>query len=442
MDFSLVVYGILAIAIFCVFMFLGMNIPYAMMFGGAVAVTLFRGPIIAGQMIVSDYMSIFSDYTLSVGPMFGFMGYIATYTGIGEKLFVCLKAFVGHRRGGLAQAVQIASCGFGAICGTPPAAAATMTAVAYPEMRKSGYSVELAAMTIQNGTVLSVLIPPSGTLIIYGLATQNSIGRLFLSGLVPGIICCAAMVLLISLLCKIHPAWGPTTPKATPAERIRALRNGGIIEVIVVFIIAMGGMFAGIFTPTEAGSVGVLGMLIVTLVGRNINFRKMRHSALEGVRLCAMMYMIMGSATVFGHVIGYSTLPTAIAYFVAKQNLTPIMVMVMILILYFIFGCVADLMAMVLATIPVFYPLITDYCGYDPVWFGILIIFMMSVGAMTPPVGGAVFLQKLLISNHDPNVPLSLLFRAAVPWIFLNFIMVAILLLFPQITTFLPNLIG
>jgi tripartite ATP-independent transporter DctM subunit len=204
----------------------------------------------------------------------------------------------------------------------------------------------------------------------------------------------------------------------------------------------MGGMFAGFFTPTEAGAVGVFGMFAVTLVGRSINLTKFRDSALDAVRLCAMMYMIMGSATVFGHVIGFSTLPKMIGYWVSLQNLSPTAILVMVLALYFVFGCVADLMAMVLATLPVFYPLITEYCGYDPVFFGIVIVLMISIGAKTPPVGGALFLQKLLISKYDPDVPLTLIFRAAVPWVIFDFLLVILICIFPQITTFIPNLLG
>ncbi|MDR1028833.1 MAG: TRAP transporter large permease [Clostridiales Family XIII bacterium] len=434
-------YGILAIVIFVALLFCGMNIPYAMLFGAAVSMLVYKGPIVAGTAIASDLMGTFSDYAISVAPMFGFMGYLATYTGIGEKLFVCLKKFIGHKPGGLAMAVQVASAGFGAICGTPQSAAATMTAVAYPEMRKAKYSIQLSAMTISSGSTLSVLIPPSSILIIYGAATEQSVGKLFIAGIGPGILMMILNCILIFFLVKVHPDWGPTTIRVNWGERWRGLKNGGIIEVIIVFALAMGGMFAGLFTPTEAGTVGVFGMIIVTLVGRNLNFRKLRLSMLEGVRICAMIYFLLAAAVFFGRVISLSRIPQYLGEFVASHNLSPAAVLALIIFLYFIFGMVADLLAMVLATIPIFYPLIVNYCGYDPAWFGIVIVLMMTVGALTPPMGPGIFIQKLLITRYDPNVPISLLFKASIPWIVLCMIMVLILIFCPIIVTFLPQFV-
>jgi tripartite ATP-independent transporter DctM subunit len=430
-------YGILAIVLFVAFLFLGMNVPYALMFGAAISMLLYKGPMVAGTALATDLMSTFSNYALSVAPMFGFMGYLATYTGIGEKLFVCLRAFIGHRRGGLAMAVQVASAGFGAICGTPQSAAATMTAIAYPEMRKANYSVELSAMTISSGSTLSVLIPPSNILIIYGAATELSVGKLFIAGIGPGIMLMILNCILIWVLVKIHPSWAALAPRASRQERLHSLLRGGIIEVIVVFVLSMGGMFAGFFTPTEAGAVGVLGMIIVTSIGRNLTFRRMRWALLDGIRVCAMIYFLMAGAIFFGRVISISHIPMMLGDFVAENDLSPGAVIAVIIVLYFLFGMVADLLAMVLATIPIFYPLIVNYCGYDPVWFGIVIVMMMTVGAMTPPMGPGIFTQKLLISRYDPNVPITQLFRACWPWVFLDLAMVIILIFVPQITTFL-----
>jgi tripartite ATP-independent transporter DctM subunit len=433
-------YGILAIVVFVVLLFAGMNIPYAMIFGAAISMLLYKGPAVAGTAIASDLMETFSSYAISVAPMFGFMGYLATYTGIGEKLFVCLRKFIGHKPGGLAMAVQVASAGFGAICGTPQSAAATMTAVAYPEMRKSNYSIQLSAMTISSGSTLSVLIPPSSILIIYGAATEQSVGRLFIAGIGPGVLLMILNCILIFFLVRIHPDWGPTTKRVGWKERWRGVKNGGVVEVVVVFVLAMGGMFAGLFTPTEAGTVGVFGMMIVTLVGRNLNFRKLRLSMLEGVRICAMIYFLLAAAIFFGRIISLSRIPQALSEFVASHNMSPSAVLALIVFLYFIFGMVADLLAMVLATLPVFYPLITEYCGYDPAWFGIVIVLMMTVGAMTPPMGPGIFIQKLLITRYDPDVPISLLFKASIPWIILDFVMVLILIFFPIVVMFLPQL--
>jgi tripartite ATP-independent transporter DctM subunit len=435
-------FGILAICLFVAFLFLGMNVPYALMFGSAISMLAYKGPMVAGTALATDLIGTFSDYALSVAPMFGFMGYLATYTGIGEKLFICLRAFIGHRRGGIAMAVQVASAGFGAICGTPQSAAATMTAIAYPEMRKAKYSVELSAMTISSGSTLSVLIPPSNILIIYGAATEQSVGRLFIAGIGPGILLMVLNCILIWVLVKVHPSWARTAERSSNRQRWETLKRGGIIEIAIVFILSMGGMFAGFFTPTEAGAVGVFGMIIVTLIGRNLTFRRMRWALLDGIRICAMIYFLMAAAIFFGRVISLSRIPMALGDFVSKYELSPGAVVAVIIVLYFLFGMVADLLAMVLATIPIFYPLVVNYCGYDPVWFGIVIVMMMTVGAMTPPMGPGIFTQKLLISRYDPDVPITVLFRAAWPWVFLCLAMVLILIFVPQVTTFLIQFVS
>jgi tripartite ATP-independent transporter DctM subunit len=421
-------------------MFVGMNIPFAMLFGSAIAIIAYKGPAVAAQFVASDLLDSFSSYTMTVAPLFGLMGFVATYTGIGAKLFSCLRAFIGHKRGGLAQAVQVACCGFGAICGSPPATMATMSAVAYPEMRKAGYSVQLSAMCICEGSTLAVLIPPSGTMVIYGIATEVSISKLFVAGIFPGVLMCCLNCLLIYFIVRVKPNWGPVAQKATREVRIHNLLHGGLIEVFAVFIIAMGGMFAGFFTPTEAGAVGVFGMVLVTLIGRNLNVKRLIRSLVEGARLCAMLYMLLGCAATFGHAISISRLPGTLGRFVADNEFPPVMVLLIIVILYFIFGMIADMMAMVLATIPVFFPLIVDYCGYDPVWFAVLIIFMMSIGTMTPPVASGVFMQKLMIANTDPDVPISLLFGSVWPWVGQRFVITALICIFPGICTWMVDL--
>jgi tripartite ATP-independent transporter DctM subunit len=438
---SPVFFGILAVVLFLVLMFAGLNIPFAMIFSAAIPLILFKNTTIAGQLISSGIMETLTNYSLGVGPMFGLMGFLATYTGIGSKLFDSLKLFVGHHRGGLAAATQIASAGFGAICGAPPAAAATMTAVAYPEMRKAGYSVQLSALSICEGATLSVLIPPSATMIIYGIATENSIARLFMAGIVPGVILCLLNIGLITMIARLKPDWGPAGPKSSWRARFASLRNGGLIEVAVVFVISMGGMWTGFFTPTEAGGVGVFGMFVVTLVGKNINYKKLRHALIEGVRLTAMMYLLIGTASVFGRCLTMTTLPNALGRIVENNNFSPAMVVVVIVIIYFICGMIADMMAMVLVTIPVFYPIMTEYCGYDPTFFAVLIIMMMSVGSITPPVGVSIFMQKIFIAPFDPNVEIGTLFGAIWPWVIQRFVVLAVFAIFPGIVTFLPDLL-
>jgi tripartite ATP-independent transporter DctM subunit len=433
--------GILAMVLFLALMFGGINIPFAMLFGGAVGIAVMRNPIVAGQMVASEMLNTFTNYTLTVGPMFGLMGFLASYTGIGGKLFNCLNAFLGHRRGGMASAVQVASAGFGAICGTPPAACATMTAVAYPEMRKFGYAPEMAALCIVAGGTLSVLIPPSNNFIIYGIATETSISQLFVAGILPGVALTLINIFTNALISRQHPDWVATGKRASWQERWNSLIHGGIIEVIAVFVIAMGGMFAGFFTPTEAGAVGVLGMFLVSLVSRQLSVKKFMNALYSGARMMAMLYMLLACANVLGKMFSVSQIPVILGNWVMTLDVPKVVIMIVIIAIYFVLGCFTDLAAMVLVTIPMFYPIVVDYCGYSSLWFGVVITLMMSVGSITPPVGTAIFMQKGFISKYDPDVSVGRLFGAGWAWVFNRFAMVILLMAFPGIVTWLPKLI-
>ena len=433
--------GGLCMLAFLVLMFLGFNIPFSMLIGGVIGLVIIKGPGPAGNMIASEFINTFSNYSLAVGPMFGLMGYLASYTGVGEKLFTCLKTFCGHRKGGLASAVQVASTAFGAICGSPIACIATMTSIAYPEMRKQGYVPELAAMSISVGGSMATLIPPSSTLIIYGIITETSISQLFLSGIVPGIICCIINIVTIKLILKKKPEWATTSPKASRHERWEAVKHGGIIEVAVVFIVAMGGMFAGFFTPTEAGAVGVFGMVIVTIVDRTFSWKKFLNALWSGVRLQAVVYFLLGCANVMSKMLAVSKIPHAVGNWVENLGISGLSVILIILLIYFILGMFTDLNAMELITVPMFLPIVVDYCGYSPIWFGVVIDIIMGIGALTPPVGTCVFFQKGFIQQWDPDVTVGQLFRAAVPYILNRFVLLAIFIAIPATITLLPHLV-
>lgn len=436
-----VMIGILAMVIFLVVMFAGINIPFAMLFGGAIGIMLIKGPAVAGTMIASEFVNTFSSYSLTVGPMFGLMGYLASFTGIGEKLFNCLKTFLGHRRGGLASAVQVASAGFGAICGNPVACCATMTSVAYPEMRKSGYAPELAALCICGGGTLSVLIPPSNNFIIYGIATETSISQLFMAGILPGLVLTVVNIFTIAVIARRHPDWVSVGKRYSVKERLQSVKKGGIIEVAVVFVLAMGGMFAGFFTPTEAGAVGVFGMAVVAAFSRQLTLKKFLKALYSGVRLQATIYLLLACANVLAKMFSVSTIPMKLGNWVAGLGLPHFLVMLVILLIYFVIGMFTDLNAMILVTIPMFFPIIVDYCGYSPLWFGIILTLMMSVGSMTPPVGTSVFFEKGFIQQYDPDVTVGRLFSCIWPWVSNRMVAIVVLILFPQIITWLPHVI-
>ncbi len=431
--------GILFLIIFLILMCLGVPIPFGMLFCGTLGVAAIRGADVAGQIVAADIYSTFSSYTLTVGPMFGLMGFIANYSNIGSSLFNCINKFMGHRKGGLAMATQVACAGFGAICGSVPATISTMSAIAYPEMRKRDYTPELAGGCIAAGAGLSVLIPPSTNFIIYGLATETSIGKLFVAGIFPGIFLCVANIIAIAIACKLHPDWSTTSPKASWKERWHSIVHGGLIEIFIVFIISMGGMFAGLFTATEAGAVGAFGMLIVTIVTRKLDFKKFMAAVKAGVRLQAMVFVLLACANVFGRMFTVSRIPSVLGNFVSGLDVPAWAIMLVIFIIYFFMGMVTDLLSMTLVTMPIFFPIVTDLLGYNAIWFGVIISNLICIGGITPPVGNGVFLVKGSVTDDEAS--LSRLFRGVWPFVFSTIIVTVVMLFFPQICTFLPTVI-
>ncbi len=432
--------GVLGLVAFLILMVLGIPIPFSMLFCGAIGIAVIKNPSVASQMMASDLLNTFSSYTLTVGPMFGLMGFVANYSGIGTNLFRAVNSLLGHKRGGLAMATQVASTGFGAICGSVPACISTMSAIAYPEMRVRNYSPALAGSCIAAGAALSVLIPPSTNFIIYGLATDTSIGRLFVAGIIPGLMLCALNILAIVYIGKRHPDWAPTSEKYSWKERWHAILHGSIIEIFVVFIISMGGMFAGFFTPTEAGAVGAFGMLIVTALTGKLNFKKYWTSLMAGVRLQAMVFMLLACANVFGRFFTVSTIPVALGNLIGLLDVPRWGIMFAIFVIYFLLGMVTDLLSMTLVTMPIFFPIVCDLLGYDPIWFGVIISFMIAIGGITPPVGSGIFLVKGCISADDKDATLTTLFAGIWPFVVAAFVGCFLMLAFPQLCTFLPTL--
>ncbi len=438
MSLSPIAIGVLFLIIFLVLMAAGIPIPFAMLFCGAVGIAVIRNVNVASQIVVAELYNTFCSYTLTVGPMFGLMGFLANYSGIGASLFKAINSFLGHKRGGLAMATQVACAGFGAICGSVPATISTMCAIAYPEMRKREYAPALAGACIAAGAGLSVLIPPSTNFIIYGLATETSIGRLFVAGIIPGLLLMMANIVAIAITCKLHPDWSSKYEKESWHARWHNVLHGGIIEIALVFLISMGGMFAGLFTPTEAGAVGAFGMLLVTTVTKKLNWNKFMSSILAGVRLQAMVFMLLSCANVFGRLFTVSQIPTALGDFVSGLSVPNWGIMMAILLIYFLLGMVTDLLSMTLVTMPIFFPIVVDMLGYDPIWFGIIITMMICIGGITPPVGGGVFMVKGCV--EDKAATLSSLFTGVWPYVIACSIVTLLLLVFPQLCTWLPSI--
>ncbi|MDR3295783.1 MAG: TRAP transporter large permease [Clostridiales Family XIII bacterium] len=437
---SLVTIGILGLIAFLILMVLGLPIPFSMLFSGVVFFAIIKGPQATIQMMSADLLNQFASYTMTVGPLFGFMGFVANYSGIGASLFKTLNSYVGHWKGGLAMATQAACALFGAICGSVPATLGTMSAIAYPEMRKRGYQPELAGSNIAAGATLSVLIPPGTGFIIYGLATDTSIGKLFIGGVLPAILLLVLNCLAILYMVLRNPKLAPLSPKAPLKERLNNLLHGGIIEVAVVFIISMGGMFAGFFTPTEAGAVGAFGMLVVVIATRKLHWQMFKTSLMAGVRLQAMVFALLSCATVFGRFIAVSTIPASVGNFVKSLDLPVWAIMAVIILIYFIMGMFTDLLSMTLITMPIFFPIVCGYLGFDPVWFGVFIVIMTGVGGISPPVGNGVFMVAGM-TRWDKATNVAILFKGIVPFMVAAVAAIAIMVAFPVICTLLPTLV-
>lgn len=433
---SSLILGLIGLIIFLLLIFLRMPIAFAMALVGFAGFSYMTSASAGMNMVVREIYSSFSSYTLSVIPMFVWMGFLAYYSGIGTRLYVFAYRLIGHWPGGLAIATQAACAIFGAICGSNTATAATMGAISLPEMKKYNYENSLATASVAAGGVLGVLIPPSVIFIVYGMATQQSIGKLFIAGILPGILLMLLYIAVIFLLALRRPQIAPAGPVASWKERLDALR-GGLLEVIVVFALSMGGLFAGWFTATEAGAVGAMGVLLVSLAGRNLSWEGFKRSLFDTTKTTAMIMLLVAGSAVFGRFMAVSRVPFELASWTGSLDLPAFAVMGFILLIYLVLGCFIDALALVLLTIPIFYPIAVETLGYDPIWFGVIIVLVVAMGVITPPVGMNVYIIKGIV----PDVPLELIFKGIWPFLLAIIVCLVILIAFPQIATVLPGLL-
>ncbi|MCX5780045.1 MAG: TRAP transporter large permease [Firmicutes bacterium] len=429
--------GFIGILLFLLLIALRMPIAFAMALVGFVGFGYLTSASTALTMVVREIYSTFSSYSLSVIAMFCWMGFLAYYSGIGTRLYIFAYKLIGHWPGGLAIATQAACAIFGAICGSNTATAATMGAIALPEMKKYKYDTSLATASVAAGGVLGVLIPPSVIFIVYGMATQQSIGKLFIAGILPGLLLMVLYMLTIYILTKRNPALGPPGPKANWKERAQSLR-GGLGEVLVIFLVSMGGLFVGWFTATEAGAVGAAGVLVVALIGRTMSWEGFKKSLFDTTRTTAMIMLLIAGSVIFGRFMAISRIPFELATWTGSLDLPAWVVMAIILFIYLILGCFIDALAMILLTIPIFYPIAIDTLGYDPIWFGVIIVLVVAMGVITPPVGMNVYILKGIV----PDVPLETIFKGIWPFLYAIIVCIVIIMIFPGIATFLPNLIN
>ncbi len=428
--------GIIGLGVFIIVMFLGMPVSYSMLLTGFWGLCFLRSPQAAFNIISKDIFTNFSSYSLTVVPMFVFMGFVAYYSGIGSGLFRLSHKIIGHRRGGLALAAQIACALFGAICGSLAASVATIGTIAFPEMKKYHYQDELAASSIAAGASIGSLIPPSVLFIIYGIATEQSIGRLFLAGVFPGILLTVANMITIYILCRRNPLIGPAGEKASRKEIFSTIKTDGLLEVIIVFVVSLGGLFIGWFTPTEAGAVGVICLLAITLIEKKMNISKLKSALFDTTKLSAMIFLLIAGATVYGRFFAISRIPFQLASWVTQFNLPNFVVMGIIILIYLILGCVIDALALILLTVPIFFPLVVNTLGYDPIWFGVIILLVTVMGSITPPVGLNIYVMK----SVAPSVKIETLFKGVWPFVGALLVCIFLIIAFPAIATFLPRL--
>jgi C4-dicarboxylate transporter, DctM subunit len=426
--------GIIGIIALFVLIFSRMPVGFLMALIGFAGFGYIVSFDVSYKLLAREFFSVFNSYNLTVIPLFVLMGQLAFHSGISSRLFDTAYKFIGHLPGGLAIATIGACAAFAAICGSTNATAATMGAATLPEMKRYNYKPELATGVVAAGGSLGILIPPSVIFIIYGVLTEQSIGKLFLAGILPGILLTFLFIVTILIWATLKPDLGPKGPKFPLKEKIASL--SGVVETIVIFIVVMGGLFGGIFTPTEAGAIGSFATLMVALVRRNINWDGFSRALFETTRITCMILVIVAGATIFGKFLAISRIPYDIASWVSAFNLPPAVIMSFIILVYLAGGCFIDSLALIMLTIPIFFPVVTGF-GYDPIWFGVIIVMVTQIGVITPPVGVNVY----VVSGVARDVPLSVIFKGVVPLLIALIIATLLLIPFPQIALYLPGLI-
>jgi tripartite ATP-independent transporter DctM subunit len=371
-------------------------------------------------------------YTLSVVPLFILMGNFVARAGLAHELFRAATAFVGHRKGGLAHATVLACAGFGAICGSSIATAATMSKVAYPPMKQLGYADYLSTGVIAAGGTLGIMIPPSTIMVIYGIVTETNIGRLFAAGVVPGLVCAALLMGGVAWIIGRDPAAGPAAQRRSGAERRRALRD--IRGVLMLVAVVLGGIYGGVFTATEGAGIGALGAFGFALARRTLTPRALLEVLVESARTTAMLFTILIAATLFSNFVNFTSMPVDLKNGITHLGLPPLALIGAMMVVYIVLGTIMEELTMVLLTLPVFFPVVTAL-GFDPVWFGVLIVLVVQVGLISPPVGMNMFVMNALL----PEVGMGPIFRGSALFCVPLAIGLLLVLLFPQLALWLPG---
>jgi C4-dicarboxylate transporter, DctM subunit len=424
--------GLIGIIVMLLLMFLRMPIGFSLIVVGFTGFSAIRG---VGPALTNIWMvplRLIGNYDMAVLPLFLLMGALVAGGGISKDLFSTAYSWVGHRRGGLAMATILACAGFAALCGSSPAEAAAMGKVVGPEMKRYKYDDRLAAGSIACGGTLAILIPPSLGFIVYAILTEQSVGRLFIAGILPGITVVIFYLIVISILCRRNPLMGPAGPKTSFKEKLISSRT--VWPLIVLFVLVIGGIYAGVFTPTEAGGIGALGALVIGLILRRFSGTSFWEALAETGQITAMMMILFLGATIFNLFMAASELPFMLADWISHLTLPTYVILSIILFVYLIMGCFFDIITGMVLTLPIIFPVILAL-HLEPIWYGVLMVRMMEIGLVSPPFGLNDFILAGVL-----KVPLGTIYRGVAPFIIADLINVAMLMAIPQIALFLPNL--
>jgi tripartite ATP-independent transporter DctM subunit len=423
--------GLIGLSAIFVLVVLGMKIAFATALVGFVGIWILRNMGVAGNVVGFLPHSIVAHYSLSVIPLFIIMGYYAFYAGLTDDIFFTARQWVGHLPGGLAIASVFGCAGFAACTGASTASAAIMGRVAIPEMRKYGYHPRLAAGVVAASGTLASLIPPSVILVIYGIITEQSIGALLIGGFIPGVVSAAIYAGMIYTRVKISPELGKLQPKASWKQRFYSLK--GTWGVLLLIVLIIGGIYSGVFTPTEAGGAGAFSAFLMALAMGRLSLARLKESLLETGRTTIMIFSIIVGVLIFVRFLALTGLPSSFAEFVIALPLPRLLIILLLLSLYVFLGMFLDAIGMMMLTLPIIFPAVMAL-GYDPIWFGIIIVKMCEICLITPPVG----LNVYIVRSVAPDIPLEEIFRGIIPFVAMDILTVALFIAFPQIITFLP----
>ena len=424
--------SIIGLAVLLGSLFLGLPIAWGMLLVGTLGFAFFTGMEAALTMAAQTSYDTAMSYSFTVLPLFILMGNLVNASGLSKDLYKAAHAFIGHLRGGLAMATIVACGAFSALCGSSMATTAAMGRVAMPNMRKYNYDDRLATGSIAAGGTLGILIPPSVMMVVYGILTETDIGKLFAAGFLPGMVAMLMYLITVMIITAINPNLGRPGEKASWRERFEATK--GVMAITVLFIVIMGGIYGGVFTPTEAAGIGAAATFLLTLKRRGWQPRMYLTVLIEAAQTTAIMFALVIGALVFTNFLTVAGLPNQLLGFIQGIDVSPIVVILIICAIYLVLGCFLETMSMVMLTVPIFYPIVASL-GFDLVWFGIIVVVAAEISLITPPLGPNIF----MIKNVMPDVPLGTIIRGVTPFVMMDILRLLLLVFVPWIVLVIPN---